>query len=71
MAKEETYLFPSRYGSHKSMVIKEDGEIVTCKDEYGEYKTSKDRLDTGGADPNRYASSRDLYKSNKVKKDKD
>jgi len=69
MAKEDNYPFPSRYGSHQSMVIKENDGTVVCKDEYGEYTTSKDRLDTGGADPNRYALSRDLYKSNKVKKE--
>lgn len=51
-AKESTYLYPSHYGSHKVMVTKgpdTDGFVV-CKDEFGEYVTQSNRLDTGLAD---------------------
>ncbi len=65
------YPYPSLYGSHASMMVKdnEDGTVV-CKDEFGEYTTLKNRLDNGSADPNRYASSRlgKLY-AGKEKKD--
>lgn len=57
MAKEKTdkYAYPSRFGSHKSMVIKdnEDGTVI-CKDENGEYMTSVSRLDDNTADPKRW-----------------
>lgn len=38
------------------MVLKdnEDGTVV-CQDEFGEYTTTRDRLDNGCADPVRYA----------------
>ena len=52
--KKTTYQFPSRFGSHASMVIGEEGDFVVCKDEYGEYRTEKTRLDNGSADPNRW-----------------
>jgi len=47
---------PSRFGSHKSMVVEhlEDGRVV-CRDDYGDYTTSVSRLDNGLADPNRYS----------------
>lgn len=51
---KETYSFPSRFGSHNSMVIATDGDAVICKDEYGEYKTNVNQLDNGSADPNRW-----------------
>ena len=60
------YLYPSRFGSHASMVVREPGEDpsdlqadqVVCKDEYGEYVTLRSRLDNGLADPVRHAQSR-------------
>lgn len=57
-AKAEVYPYPSRFGSHKSMVIRDGSDYgepdrVVCQDEYGEYNTFKSRLDTGVADPNR------------------
>lgn len=68
---QQKYAYPSHYGSHKSMVVREneDGTVV-CQDEFGEYTTPKDRLDSGLSDPNRYATSR-LGKllSGKEKKD--
>lgn len=43
---------PSRFGSHKNMVVKElDEEKVLCEDDSGEYETYKNRLDTGMSDP--------------------
>ena len=66
------YPFPSLYGSHASMMVKdnEDGTVV-CKDEFGEYVTPKNRLDCGLADPNRYAESRiaKLFQGKEKKKD--
>jgi hypothetical protein len=57
--QQQKYPYPSIYGSHKSMVTAEhDDGTVTCKDEYGEYVTTRDRLDSGLADPRRYATSR-------------
>ena len=55
---QQKYPYPSRFGSHKSMVVKEDGEFVFCEDEFGQYKTLKNRLDNGCADPFRYAEER-------------
>lgn len=48
-----TITTPSFYGSHKSMVVKDLGEKVICKDDRGEYETFADRLDNGLADPAR------------------
>ena len=47
---------PSRFGSHKSMVVKdlENGSVI-CKDDVGEYTTLKERLDNGLADPSRFS----------------
>lgn len=63
-AKGEVYPYPSRFGSHRSMV-NEKGSIsadfnnnVICTDEYGDYLTTIDRLDNGMSDPNRCAESR-------------
>ena len=53
-----TVTTPSFYGSHKSMVVKDLGEVVVCKDDRGEYTTFKDRLDNGLADPNRNSARR-------------
>ena len=59
-------LFPSNYGSHKSMIdtaatdeLNQDGKVV-CRDEHGTYITDYNRLDTGLADPNRYSKSRNI-----------
>ena len=63
MAKQEVYKYPSRFGSHKSMVVtespteEESGKVI-CEDEFGRYETQVNRLDNGCADPNRFASSR-------------
>jgi len=63
MAKDKKIvpLTPSRFGSHSSMIVESeisDENLVTLKDEFGEYVTEKSKLDTGLADPNRYAVSR-------------
>ena len=49
----ETYPYPSRYGSHLSMVAEENigGAWIVCKDEKGPYVTSRLHLDTGLMDP--------------------
>ena len=52
--KKTVYAFPSRFGSHSSMVIKTLEDTVICKDEFGEYETKASRLDDGTADPNRW-----------------
>lgn len=69
---QQKYAYPSCFGSHKSMLVREneDGTVV-CKDEFGEYATPKDRLDNGLADPNRYATSRlkKLLSGSREKKD--
>ena len=63
-AKETTYPYPTRYGSHASMIDEEKtGELnkdkkVVIKDEHGYYVTDESRIDSGLADPNRYESSR-------------
>ena len=62
MAKKDeksSYKYKSRFGSHKEMIVEDtgDGEVV-CEDEFGIYTTRKDRIDSGLADPNRYAESR-------------
>lgn len=57
---------PSEFGSHASM-INEDAQarlvelhvadnLVILTDDYGDYVTTRDRLDSGLADPNRYDS---------------
>lgn len=61
--------YPSSYGSHKSMLNEQatselhpntdfndlkGNDIVVVTAENGDYKTSKERLDNGLADPNRY-----------------
>ena len=58
--KKEVYEYPSRYGSHSSMIDEEkteelqDKNKVVMHDEHGYYTTDKSRLDSGIADPNRY-----------------
>jgi hypothetical protein len=59
LSKKVEYPYPSRFGSHKSMVKEDCGLLnVVCVDEFGDYLTGRDRLDNGRADPNRYATSR-------------
>jgi hypothetical protein len=61
--KKEKYPYPSRYGSHASMVDNEataqlaDAQNVVCMDEDGWYVTEKRRLDNGVSDSNRHANS--------------
>ena len=44
------------YGSHKEMVVEDLGNgLLRLEDEKGCYITSKDRLDSGLADPNRWS----------------
>lgn len=58
----------SWFGSHQSMVVDHtefglelsDNEVL-LKDDTHFYVTTKDRLDTGIADPNRYANSKATY----------
>ena len=45
---------PTAFGSHQSMVVKTEDTYVVCEDGLGQYRTTKDRLDNGLADPNRY-----------------
>lgn len=53
--KKAVYGYSSRFGSHKSMVVKTvDDNKVVCKDEFGEYTTNVKRLDDGTADPARF-----------------
>lgn len=63
---KEVYTFPSRFGSHASMIVEEhkpaDPSLVILKDENGLYVTERRRLDIGMADPNRY---QDLTNRNK------
>jgi len=64
--KKEKYPYPSRHGSHASMINEErtselealfgHSRQVMLEDEKGFYITEKRRLDTGLADPNRYSS---------------
>lgn len=59
MAKAEVYPYPSHFGSYSCMVVKdnEDG-TVSCHDEFGDFVTDKNRIDSNLADPNRYKESR-------------
>jgi len=58
LVKGEVYPFPSRFGSHSSMIVEEHdwslqpGEVL-LEDEYGQYVTTTSRLDNGLNDPNR------------------
>lgn len=46
---------PSPYGSHSSMVVETDPLFVKCKDDLGVYTTTKEHIDSGLADPNRFS----------------
>lgn len=71
---KEDYPYPSKYGSHSSMINEEetakltDANLVVCSDETGNYTTSRERLDTRLADPNRYHSDRFVNFFQKEKK---
>ena len=62
--KQESYKYPTRFGSHSSMIDEEktgelnDGQKVVLEDEHGYYTTDRKRIDSGLADPNRYKSDR-------------
>ena len=47
--------YPSRYGSHASMVIVDFGNDVMLKDNNGHYLTTKSKMDTGLVDQHRAA----------------
>ena len=76
--KGKAPVFPSEFGSHTSMINAELNEKVAAAkqdaadpwqiltDERGNYATRKQRLDSGLADPNRYA---DLPAREKVVKE--
>ena len=57
--------FPSEFGSHSSMIVKEateklgDPTKAVLKDQFGEYVTDVSRIDCGTADPNRWVWSRE------------
>lgn len=57
---QNQYPYPSRYGSHSSMIVKDEkgnektiGDLVVLSDENGEYTTSRNKLDNGLTDPSR------------------
>ncbi len=63
-SRKAPYAFPSRFGSHAIMVNQDetkkldDTNKIVLTDEYGNYTTDVERLDSGIADPNRFATSR-------------
>ena len=64
---QETIEVPSLYGSHASMIVLEPpfpSPWIALRDEKGVYETTRDRLDTGLADPRRYDSSRKIETPN-------
>lgn len=70
--KKEIYPYPSRYGSHNSMVVQDETskltnkDMVVCKDEHGKYITEKKYLDCGLADPYRIINTPDREKKFKL-----
>ena len=62
--KVEPYKYPTRYGSHSSMIDEKKTEElnkenkVVIQDEHGYYVTDEDRIDNGLSDPKRYCSKR-------------
>ena len=59
--KEEKYPYPSRFGSHSSMIVHADStlpSLVVLEDEHGLYTTDISRVDSGLSDSHRYAASR-------------
>jgi len=59
ITKQFEHPYPSRYGSHASMISEWqrplDEGLTICEDEKGYYVTEKNRLDSGVADPHRWA----------------
>ena len=55
--KKEKHPYPSRFGSHTSMIVEEKGEWVICEDEDGLYPTLRRFIDNGLADPHRFSTS--------------
>ena len=59
--KKEKVVYPSQFGSHTTMINLEatealkNPEMVVCIDQFGEYQTSRNNLDNGLADVNRYS----------------
>ena len=57
--KQEPYKYKTRYGSHSDMIDEDktselnDENKVVLLDEHGYYITSRNRLDSGLADPHR------------------
>jgi len=51
--EKDKYPYPSRYGSHESMIVATG--IIVCEDEFGEYDTEEKYIDSGLADPNRWS----------------
>lgn len=48
------YPYPSRFGSHKAMIVYDfNEEWIICKDENGLYETPRKKLDDGLSDPHR------------------
>lgn len=75
---KQVYPYPSRYGSHKSMVNEEQTIIrgltankVVLDDEFGSYETERVRLDDKTCDHNRCATSRlgKLFEKSKDRKE--
>jgi hypothetical protein len=77
---KKTYAYPSRFGSHESMInLLETSRLefvgnktdVVLTDEYGDYVTTRNKLDSGEADPARYRESRlgKLFEKSKDRKD--
>lgn len=62
VSAKKQYPYPSRFGSHQSMVIEERGKWVICEDENGRYATNPKFLDSGLADPHRYSTSKGYRK---------
>jgi hypothetical protein len=54
-SKEKVSPYPSRFGSHESMVVENNvGDAwIACKDDKGPYVTSRTHLDSGLMDPYR------------------
>lgn len=75
--KKKNYSFPSVFGSHTSMINEakteklQDKNLVVLTDEFGDYTTEKNRLNSGLADPNRYQQSRLDKLFNKRKEEKE
>ena len=66
--KKKAYAFPSRFGSHLSMLNINKNSLTTTNgnviltDKHGDYETHCSRLDSGLADPNRYGNVKRLSK---------